>query len=156
MFVSGLFQLGVLTVLKLSPRICNDNRSPILNERKTDKLISHEPGPAIATPPGGLPALEGVDVRAVLREKFGGPVDIVAYASTHREAAILKDGVLFVNPGSPTFPRGRPGRIQGQRALGTVGVLDVGGGVAVFEVIHLAEIASAAKQPAPAAAAPKM
>jgi len=118
--------------------------------------LEKEPGPAIATPPGGLPALEGVDVRAVLREKFGGPVDIVAYASTHREAAILKDGVLFVNPGSPTFPRGRPGRIQGQRALGTVGVLDVGGGVAVFEVIHLAEIASAAKQPAPAAAAPKM
>src|SRR6266849_5539419 len=51
MFVSGLFQAGVLIVLKLSPRTCQDSRSPILNERKTDKLISHEPGPASAFGP---------------------------------------------------------------------------------------------------------
>jgi predicted phosphodiesterase len=105
--------------------------------------LEKEPGPAISTPAAGLPSLSGLDLDAVLRAKFGGPVDIVAFASTHREAAILKDGVLFVNPGSPTFPKGRAARVAGQRALGTVGVLDVADGTAVFEVIHLAEIANA-------------
>src|SRR5437899_422888 len=81
-------------------------------------------------PAAGLPVFEGIDTKAVLREKFGGPVDIVAFASTHREAAILKDGVLFVNPGSPTYPKGRAARVAGQRALGTVGVLDLSGGAA--------------------------
>jgi len=93
----------------------------------------------------------------VLAEKFGGPVDIVAFASTHREAAILRDGVLFVNPGSPTFPKGRAARVAGQRALGTVGVLDVTNGTAVFEVIHLGEIAAARQAGTPASApAPQM
>ena len=70
--------------------------------------------------------------------------------------------VLFVNPGSPTFPKGRAARVAGQRALGTVGVLDVSSGTAVFEVIHLAEIAAAAQraadapQGAPSAPAAKM
>jgi predicted phosphodiesterase len=114
--------------------------------------LEKEPGPAIATPPAGLPKLDGIDVRAVLAEKFGGPVDIVAFASTHREVAILKDGVLFVNPGSPTFPKGRAARVAGQRALGTVGVLDVTGGTAVFEVIHLGEIAAATQTGTPAQA----
>jgi predicted phosphodiesterase len=119
--------------------------------------LEKEPGPAISTPPAGLPKLDGIDVRAVLAEKFGGPVDIVAFASTHREVAILKDGVLFVNPGSPTFPKGRAARVAGQRALGTVGVLDVSGGTAVFEVIHLGEIAAATQAGGtPATPAPKM
>jgi predicted phosphodiesterase len=99
--------------------------------------LEKEPGAGIATPAAGLPKLDGVDVRA--------------FASTHREAAILKDGVLFVNPGSPTFPKGRAARTAGQRALGTVGVLDVAGGTAVFEVIHLAEIVAAAKGGTPTA-----
>ena len=123
--------------------------------------LEKEPGPAITTPAAGLPQLEG-DVRATLAEKFGGQVDIVAFASTHREAAILRDGVLFVNPGSPTFPKGRAARVPGQRALGTVGVLDVTGGTAVFEVVHLAEVAAArngaasATAPERGAAAPKI
>lgn len=117
--------------------------------------LEKEPGPAIAAPAAGLPKLEGLDLRTVLAEKFGGPVDIVAFASTHREAAILKDGVLFVNPGSPTYPKGRAARVAGQKALGTVGVLDVSDRTAVFEVIHLAEIASA-PQAGASAPAPKM
>ncbi|TME87713.1 MAG: hypothetical protein E6I44_08370 [Chloroflexi bacterium] len=108
--------------------------------------LEKEPGPAVSAPAAGLPVFEGIDTKAVLREKFGGPVDIVAFASTHREAAILKDGVLFVNPGSPTYPKGRAARVAGQRALGTVGVLDLSGGAAAFEVIHLAEIAKGTPQ----------
>src|SRR5438045_1652899 len=51
MFVSGLFQAGVLITLKLSPRSCKDSLSPNLNDRNTDRLISHDPGPASAFAP---------------------------------------------------------------------------------------------------------
>jgi predicted phosphodiesterase len=98
--------------------------------------LTKPPGPGIETPPGGLPELAGVPVADVLAEKFGGPVNVVAYAGSHRAAAVLADGVLFVNPGSPTYPKG-PGRVAGQRALGTVGVLDVAAKVATFEVLEL-------------------
>jgi predicted phosphodiesterase len=102
---------------------------------------AREPGPEIATPPGGLPALEGLELADVLPQKFGGPVDVVAYASTHRAAALWAQGVLFVNPGSPTYPKG-PGRTPGERALGTVAVLDVADGVAAFETLELSLFAT--------------
>jgi predicted phosphodiesterase len=98
--------------------------------------LGKPPGPKIVTPPGGLPELAGVAVPEVAAEKFGGPVDVIAYAGSHRAAALLAGGVLFVNPGSPAYPKG-PGRIAGQRALGTVGVLDVADGVATFEILEL-------------------
>jgi predicted phosphodiesterase len=103
---------------------------------------AREPGPAIATPPGGLPELHGLQLADVLPQKFGGPVDVVAYASTHRPATIAAQGVMWVNPGSPTYPKG-PGRSIGQGALGTVGLLDVADGVATFEVIELSLLAAA-------------
>jgi putative phosphoesterase len=106
------------------------------------------PGPEIGAPPGGLPELTDVPVRDVLREKFGGEVEVVAYASTHRAAAILADGILFVNPGSPTYPKG-PGYVAGQRQLGTVGILDVSSRVPAFEIIdlhHFSTVESASEQ----------
>jgi putative phosphoesterase len=112
--------------------------------------LSQPPGPAINTPPGGLPELSGVDVAKALREKFGGPVDLVAFGSSHRSAVASADGVLFVNPGSPTFPKG-PGRVPGETPLGTVGVLDLDGKTATFELIELSCLRDvAAKENAPA------
>jgi predicted phosphodiesterase len=99
------------------------------------------PGPEIAAPPGGLPELHGLQLDDVLPQKFGGPVDVVAYASTHRAAAISAQGVLFVNTGSPSYPKG-PGRAPGERALGTVGLLDVADGVATFEIVELSLLVS--------------
>lgn len=93
------------------------------------------PGPAIVSPPGGLPELAGHDLDEVLPAKFGGPVDVVAYAGSHRAAAVLAQGRLFVNPGSPTYPKG-PGRVPGETP-GTVGVLDVADGVASYEILEL-------------------
>jgi putative phosphoesterase len=98
--------------------------------------LEREPGPAITSPPGELPVLDGIAVRDVLAQKFGGPVDVVAYGGTHRAASLLADDVLFVNPGSPTYPKG-PGRVAGQRALGTVGVLTVDKNAVSFEAIDL-------------------
>lgn len=97
------------------------------------------PGPAIPAPPGGIAEPGGLALADVLAEKFGGPVDVVAYGGTHRPVAIRAQGVLFVNPGSPTYPKG-PGRIAGQRGLGTVGLLEVNDGVASFELIELSTL----------------
>ena len=108
------------------------------------------PGPEITTPPGGLPDLSGVDVATALTAKFGRRVDVVAYASSHRAAAVTAGGVLFVNPGSPTYPKG-PGRTPGVKALGTVGILEVTGGSAAFEIIELSTMTVADVQK-PAAA----
>jgi predicted phosphodiesterase len=98
--------------------------------------LSRPPGPEIVTPPGGLPELGGVPAADAVAEKFGGPVDVVAYAGSHRAAAVLAGGVMLVNPGSPTYPKGAR-RVPGERALGTVGVLDVAGGAAAFEIMEL-------------------
>jgi putative phosphoesterase len=107
--------------------------------------LAKPPGTEIPTPPGGLPDLTGVDVAAALTERFGRQVDIVAYASSHRPAAVAAQGVLFVNPGSPTYPKG-PARPTGKKVLGTVGILDLTGGAAAFETIELALLAEAAAE----------
>lgn len=104
--------------------------------------LGRGPGPEIECPPGGLPELAGVPVAEVVAQKFGTPVDVVAYAGSHRPAAISAGGIFFVNPGSPTYPKG-PGRTPGEWALGTVGVLEIAGGAATFELIELANLAAA-------------
>ena len=98
--------------------------------------LERPPGPAIATPPGGLPDMQGVKVSEVIADKFGGPVDVVAYAGSHRSATVQAQGVLFVNPGSPTFPKG-PGRVPGTRTLGTVGILELDDESVTFETVEL-------------------
>jgi uncharacterized protein len=98
--------------------------------------LGREPGPAIPAPPGGLPELDAGALADILPRKFGGPVDVVAYAGTHRAAALSAGSVLFVNPGSPTYPKG-PGWQAGEKTLGTVGILEVHDGVATFETIGL-------------------
>lgn len=98
--------------------------------------LEKEPGAAIVTPPGGLPELDASKLPEILPGKFGGPVDVVAFASSHRAVAMTAGGVLFVNPGSPTYPKG-PGRVAGQLSLGTVGVLTVKAGVVTFELLEL-------------------
>lgn len=98
--------------------------------------LEREPGPRITTPPGGLPELDAVGLRDRVAEKFGGPVDVVAYGGTHRPASLFADGMLFVNPGSPTYPKGLR-RVAGQRAVGTVGVLAIDTNAVSFEILDL-------------------
>jgi putative phosphoesterase len=105
--------------------------------------LERGPGPAITAPPGGLPEFAGTAVQTAVSEKFGGPVDVVAFGATHRAATLLAGGVLFVNPGSPTYPKG-PGRVPGQPALGTVGVLSVADGATSFETVDLHALTSSA------------
>lgn len=57
--------------------------------------------------------------RAMLRHFGHTQLDVLIYGDTHVEAIDVVDGVLCVNPGSPTFPRNYSTR------LGTIGFLDV-------------------------------
>jgi putative phosphoesterase len=59
--------------------------------------------------------------------------DVVIYGDTHVEAIDHVDGVLCVNPGSPTFPH----NLEVQ--LGTIGFLDVEDGIASASIWRLTE-----------------
>ena len=92
------------------------------------------PGPRIATnadatslqfPPGSG--------REILARKFREPVDIVVFGDTHQELVCLNDGVLLVNPGSPTYP----GRIHRPGSLGTIGLLEIQGKTATVRLVDL-------------------
>lgn len=91
------------------------------------------PGPKIATTSDGsglsLPQAQG---KELLSRKFGQPVDVVLFGDTHHQLVCDWDGVLLVNPGSPTYPaRRRLGM------LGTVGFLDIQDGKATASLADL-------------------
>ena len=58
------------------------------------------------------------------------PPDIVVYGHEHCPIVRRPPGVLFVNPGSPTFPDYR-------RRLGTVGILNIDSGKAQVDILQL-------------------
>jgi putative phosphoesterase len=87
---------------------------------------------------GGLDFPDG-QLDAVLQAIFGGPVDIVAYAATHVPRVLYRQGVLFVNPGSPNLPDDRP-----KGSAGTLAILDVNAGTATVEIVDLAAVEMAA------------
>ena len=57
-------------------------------------------------------------------------VDIVIFGHEHRTFAERRNGVFFINPGSPTF-------LCYRRGLGTVGILDIESGKAKVDIIQL-------------------
>jgi len=57
--------------------------------------------------------------------------DVWVFGDSHRDVVERRDGVLFVNPGSPTSPHLRVDR------PGTVAVLTVGAGPPTAEIVHL-------------------
>ncbi len=56
--------------------------------------------------------------------------DIVVFGHEHRTIVETLDGVLFINPGSPTF-------LNYQRGLGTVGILDINSGGVDVRIVQL-------------------
>ncbi|MBM4415022.1 MAG: metallophosphoesterase family protein [Chloroflexi bacterium] len=63
----------------------------------------------------------GKSIPDELRAIFGQPVDIVVFGYTHEAMVETHQGVLFVNPGSPTM-------VAQTMKLGTVALLEVGEG----------------------------
>ena len=65
-----------------------------------------------------------------MEREFGGHVDIVVFGDTHMPLVARHNGILLVNPGSPTLPGNRP-------KLGTVGLLEVAGGSANAHIVQM-------------------
>ncbi len=68
-----------------------------------------------------------------LQDFFGRKVDIVVHGHTHYDLIEWHQGVLLVNPGSPTLPR------QARR-LGTVAILDLAPGGPTARIVNLATV----------------
>ena len=92
------------------------------------------PGPKIQTSPDGadliLPEANG---REIMARKFKEPVDIVLYGDTHEEIVTYWDGIMIMNPGSPTYP----GKRHKRGVLGTLGILEIDGRDAVGRIVEL-------------------
>ena len=100
------------------------------------------PGPRVATTSdgAGLVLPEG-RAAETLGKKFGQPVDVVLFGDTHEELVCRWDGVLMVNPGSPTYPGSRHPR----GSLGTIAMLEIGGAEAFARIINLEELETGEK-----------
>jgi len=64
---------------------------------------------------------------------FGGSVDVIVFGDTHVEYIGRHNGVLLVNPGSPTLPHNVTDH------LGTVGILEINNGRAIAGIVPLGE-----------------
>jgi uncharacterized protein len=85
-------------------------------------------GVARSVDENGLQVVDGA-----ASQVFGGDVQAVAFAATHRELKQEHAGVVFFNPGSPTLPSDR----KGEDDIGSVAVLEVGDGGAKIELVRL-------------------
>ncbi len=93
------------------------------------------PPPSIATTPDGTGLVwPATGMGALLQKKFGGEVDVVAFGDTHEEMVEWRQGVLFVNPGSPTYP----GRRHQPGSLGTVAILNINEDEISARIVNLA------------------
>jgi len=63
------------------------------------------------------------------QDEFGKP-DIIIFGHEHRTVKETINGVLFINPGSPTF-------LHYQHGLGTYGILDNGSGTTDVRIMQL-------------------
>ncbi|MEX2208134.1 MAG: metallophosphoesterase family protein [Myxococcota bacterium] len=80
----------------------------------------------------GGPAFPERRADELLRERARRAVHVVAFAATHQPALLVRDGVLFVNPGSATLPAKR-----GPSGLGTVARIVLRGRDASAEIVQL-------------------
>ena len=86
---------------------------------------------AVSRSAGASPAR--VDVRRGLERVFGQPVDACVFGDTHYEVLEHHDGVLLLNPGSPTLPH------QMMR-LGTVAILEIQDAQVSARLVSLADL----------------
>ena len=72
-------------------------------------------------------------VAKIIAKKFGDSVDLVLFGDTHEELVCEQEGVMFLNPGSPTYP----GSKHAVGSLGTLAILDIRGKVIQPQIIDL-------------------
>ena len=95
------------------------------------------PSPKISTSPDGTGLVypDG-NGREILARKFKEAIDVLLFGDTHEELVTHWDGVLIMNPGSPTYPGSRHAR----GVLGTIGMLEVDGEEATAQIINLEDL----------------
>ncbi|MFC1954101.1 metallophosphoesterase family protein [Chloroflexota bacterium] len=71
------------------------------------------------------------DLQNAMERYFSGKVDVIVYGDTHVASIETHEGVLIINPGSPSIPRGLVG------IPGTVGLLDIIDGTVEARIIQL-------------------
>ena len=76
-----------------------------------------------------------VDVPRALEDGFGQQVDVVAFAATHVPYVGTHQGVLFVNPDSPTLPE--PGAEPQGVVKPAIAVLDIDNGKVTPSIVEL-------------------
>jgi len=69
----------------------------------------------------------------IVQRKFGHSVDVVVFGDTHEELICWYDGILFINPGSPTYP----GRKHKPGTPGTIARLRVDKRAVEVELVQL-------------------
>lgn len=92
------------------------------------------PATGVTTSPDGaaLSFSEG-RIEDILSRKFGQAVDVVVFGDTHEELICYYNGVLLINPGSPTYP----GRKHQRGSLGTIGLLEIHNGAVDVQLVEL-------------------
>ena len=111
---------GVVKVIELEGHTVGMAHELILRSLGDDVL----PG-ALAT---SFP--RGESLSEALREIFGKPVDIVVFGYTHEAMVETHEGILLVNPGSPSL-------VGQQVRLGTVAILELTAGSRDARIIDL-------------------
>ena len=92
------------------------------------------PGPKIPTSADGTNLVfPDTDGQETMARKFKERVDVVLYGDTHEEIVTYWDGVMIMNPGSPTYP----GKRHRRGVLGTIGILDVCGEYVTGRIVEL-------------------
>ena len=66
----------------------------------------------------------------MIERQFGQPLDIIVVGDTHIATVETCNGVILVNPGSPTVPIGSPD-------TGSVGMLEIAEAKATVDIIYL-------------------
>ena len=69
----------------------------------------------------------------ILMRKFGKRLDIVIFGDTHEELVDEQQGILFINPGSATFP----GIKHALGSPGTIAMLEINDGTPIARIIQL-------------------
>ena len=73
-------------------------------------------------------------VRDILAKYFGHEdIDVVAFGDTHEELVLTHEGVLFINPGSPTYP----GIKHAVNSPGTIAMMEISQGTVEARIIQL-------------------
>ena len=104
-------------------KVLDDRVGLTFNLTKPDKKIGVTQGAptTITYADGALPAL--------LQRRFKADVGVVAFGGTHVAHVEERDGVLFVNPGSPSLPSDGP--------TGSVAVVDLSAKKAKAKLVRL-------------------